>query len=101
MSLNSYSRAQISNYTKIQVRPITLFAIVATYQQGAAPLKLTTIQTEVLNNNINLVTELAETLYQESLHNGRGDTRLNKRKEQLERLATGLGDIRGALLAGH
>jgi hypothetical protein len=101
LSLNSYNRAQIDNYTKIQVRPITLFAIVASYQQGAAPLKLTTIQTDVLNNNINLVTELAETLYQESLHNGKGKIRLNKRQQQLERLATGLDDIRGALFAGH
>jgi hypothetical protein len=101
LSLNSYNRAQIDNPTKIQVRPITLFAIVATYQQGAVPLKLTTIQTEVLSNNINLVTELAETLYQESLHNGKGNIRLNERQEQLERLATGLDDIRGALLVGH
>ncbi|WP_141729307.1 hypothetical protein [Glaciecola punicea] len=64
-------------------------------------LLLTTIQTEVLSNNINLVTELAETLYQESLHEGQGHIPLNKRQDQLERLATGLDHIRGALLAGH
>ncbi|GAB55797.1 hypothetical protein GPUN_1681 [Glaciecola punicea ACAM 611] len=28
----------------------------------------------ILKNNINLVTELAETLYQASLHNGKGNT---------------------------
>jgi hypothetical protein len=37
----------------------------------------------------------------QSAHKVKGNIRLNKRQEQLERLATGLDDIRGALLAGH
>jgi hypothetical protein len=64
-------------------------------------MQLSTIQQEVLNNNLTPAAELAETLYKQSTCKGRQHTPLAKRQVQLKHLCVLLDDMNGALLRGN
>jgi hypothetical protein len=60
-------------------------------------MQLSTIQQEVLSNNLSPAAELAETLYKQSICKGRKHIPLAKRQAQLKQLCILLDDINGVM----
>jgi hypothetical protein len=60
-------------------------------------MQLSTIQQEVLNNNLTPAAELAESLYAQSICKGRKHIPLERRQAQLKHLSILLDDINGVM----
>jgi hypothetical protein len=62
-------------------------------------LKLSALQIEVFNNNLKPALQLAELLYEESVHKGKKYIALDKRQDALNRLVIHSDDMKGVFFS--